>query len=611
MFKSTYVKAFLVRAAAAAIVAGAVFPVTVSANNPCIAIARSTADPAPCVFNDTLFLYNTRDNDASLAITNIDCYGTTDLVNWKDYGAIMTEATVAWDNNAGHLWAPHVVYFGGRYHLYFPETLPNGTFYIGHAVNTTSPHSMFTPDAQSMLINGSRTGTVQDNGLDPFVIMDTGATGSGNNYLAWCITGITPNRNYIGILSADGASVTGAPIMLRNADFYPDGGHYVEGQWWIKANATWYHIYACYYPGGAEQIGCATSTGTTAGLTGPGGTNPPSTYTWRGWLMGTNQNSAAGTIHPGCANYHNKWYLFWHCGGEEYGGSLLSVGALRSTGAEEFTFNGTAANSPIISTLYAGAANWAVPKTYRGVGIPMAGNYPVADTINVDRRSNITATTYAISGATIARQLTPVSDLGHIVTTIGVGAWVRYDSVNFTPAPGRVISGVQARVASTAARTIEVRQGTNTGTLLGTINVASTGSLTTYTTTANALLTTIPATGKASLTLVFPAGTANTMNVNWIQFQTTSAINTPAAGAAASAALAYQRLNKNTFMVNNAAGADVRLFNMRGQEIADVITCSGVDRNLNVNLKAGALSSGSYVLNVTSASGSVRVPFIY
>jgi hypothetical protein len=242
----------------------------------------------------------------------------------------------------------------------------------------------------------------------------------------------------------------------------------------------------------------------------------------------------------------------------------------------------------------------------------MAGNYPVADTINVDRRSNITATTYAISGATIARQLTPVSDLGHIVTTIGIGAWVRYDSVNFTPAPGRVISGVQARVASTAARTIEVRQGTNTGTLLGTINVASTGSLTTYTTTANALLTTIPATGKASLTLVFPAGTANTMNVNWIQFQTTSAVS-PEGTAAPLKSVGYscQRINKNTFMVNNAAGAEVRLFNMKGQEIANAFTSSAVADNLTVNLKAGALSSGSYVLTVKNSKGTVRVPFVY
>jgi len=607
MFKRPYVKAFLVRAAAAAIVAGAVFPVTVSANNPCIPSATSTADPAPGgPFNDTVYLYCTQDANATLGIYNINCWGTTDFVNWIPYGTVLTENNVAWSNRSGCLWAPHCAYFNGKYHLYFPEKASNGWFYVGHATNTTSPHTVFTADAQQMVINGARIGTlnrattVQDDGLDPFVIMDTGSTGSGNNYLAWCICNTTPNYNFIGRLSPNGDSVLGAPTRLTNSNFYPDGGHYVEGQWWIKANATWYHIYACYYPGGAEQIGCATATGTNAGLLG--------TYTWRGWLMGTNQNSAAGTIHPGCCLYHGKWYLFWHCGGEEFGGSLLSVAALRSTGAEPFIFNGTGAAAPIISPLYTGATNWAVPKTYRGVGIPMAGRFPIADTIQMDRRSNINATTFKIAGASIAVR-GGTDPVGHMVSGIGNNSWVQYDSVDFTPATGRSITGITARVAASGANTITVRLGSSTGTLLGTIAVANTGGLTTWA-NATGTLTTTPTTGVQCLCLVF-TGTASSMNLNWVQFQTSSAIDPSSAKAPASAALTYQRVNKNTFMVGNAAGAEVKLFNMKGQEIADAFTSSGATGNLTIGLNAGALSSGSYVLSVKNSRGTVRVPFIY
>lgn len=596
MSKRASVKAFLVRAAVAAIVVGAVFPVTVSANNPCIPTTTSTADPAPSVFNDTLYLYCTQDNDASLAITNINCWGTVDLVNWTSYGAIMTESRISWDNNASHLWAPHVVYFNNRYHLYFPETASGGTFHVGHAYNTTSPHTAFTADAQQMVINGVRTGQAYtDGGLDPYVIMDT-AGANDTNWLAWCITGITPNRNYVGRLSPNGDSVLGAPTQLTNANFYPDGGHYVEGQWWARQNSTWYHIYACYYPGSQEQLGCATAT-TLRG-----------TYTFRGWLMPVNYQSAAETIHPGVAYYHGKWNLFWHCGGYEFGGTLLSAAYMRSTGAENFTFSTASTPNPVVTTLWASPTNWSVPKTYRGVGIPKAGKYPVADTIHMDRRSNLTASTYAISGASIA--VRGGSDpTGHMVTAIGNGSWVKYDSVDFTPTTGRTITGITARVAASAANTITVRQGSSTGTILGTIAVANTGGLTTWA-NATGLLTMTPTTGIGCLTLVF-TGTASTMNLNWVQFQTSSAIDPSSAKAPASAALSYQRLNKNTFMVNNAAGAEVRLFNMKGQEIANAFTSSGIDKNLTVNLKSDALSSGSYVLTVKAEKGSARVPFVY
>ncbi len=590
------------RVAAAAVFIGVVmFPVTVSANNPCIPGTISTADPAPSgPFNDTLYLYCTQDANASLGIYNINCFGTTDLYHWINYGTILTENNVAWSNRAGHLWAPHVVYIGGRYNLYFPETASNGTFYNGHAYNTTSPHTTFTADAQQMLINGYRTGQqYTDNGLDQFCIMDTGTGGSGNNYLAWCITGITPNRNYIGLLNATADAVTGVPTQLRNADFYPDGGHYVEGQWWVKQNSMWYHIYACYYPGGTEQIGCATATT----LTG--------TYTWRGWLMGTNINSAAGTIHPGCAYFHISpgqyvWTLFWHCGGEEFGGSLLSAGAMRSTGAEYFRFNITGTNPwTIVSPLSTGT-NWSVPKTYRGIGVPKA-----TDTIQMDRRSNLTATTYGIAGASIS-VVGGGEPSGHMVSGIGNNSWVRYDSVDFTPQTG-IIGQVQARVASTNANnTIQVRLGSNTGTLLGTIAVPSTGSLTTWMTTMPANLTMMPPAGIQNLVLVF-LGTANTMNVNWVRFIPVFPGINPAGSSASSAVLTCQRLNKNTFTVIGAAApAEIRLFNMKGQEMLDAFNSKASEKDITVNLNTkAALSSGSYVLTVKSRNGDLRIPFVY
>lgn len=609
-------KIFIMQIIAVSVIMGIMLPVTVNADNPCIPIARSTADPAPSVFNDTLYLYCTRDDNADLAITNIDCYATVDMINWIDYGPVLKESDVTWDNNAGHLWAPHVVYFGGKYHLYFPETSNTGTFYSGHATSS-SPHGPFTPDPEPMMIDGSRTGRVQDNGLDPFVIMDTGDGGSGKNYLAWCITGITPNRNYIGELNEAGDAVTGT-VELRNADFYPDGGHYVEGQWWIRANATWYHIYAVYYPGGAEQIACATTTGDLTG-----------SYTFRGFLLGTNQNSAAGTIHPGCAYFRPQgaqnpsWYLFWHCGGEEFGGSLLSGNAMRSSGAEYFTFNGTGQNAPIISPLFSGARDWSLNKTYRGVGVPRACRVEFGDTIHVDRRSNTGANQYAIAGASVSRVSRSESDLGHVVSDIGSGAWVRYDSVNFSnftdPGDSRKwkISGVRARVSATADRSIEVRQGDRDGKLLATIAVSNTGGLESYSTTEVTEISedAAPESGIHNLTLVFPGGSPRTMNVNWIQFtsEPIAVSNNTDARIFSTKGFSCRRIHKNAFKINLPADIsvrDIRLFNLKGQQPVTLIT-SRERGTTTVRFNAKTMACGSYVFKIKTTGGTFEHAFVY
>ncbi len=501
-----------VNAATAAFAVGMLLcPLSVKADNQVIPTDTGTSDPAPCgPWNDTVYLYTTEDANASLEIYYLHCYSTTDMYHWHDWGHCLSETNIPWAEKTGDLWAPHCVYFGGKYHLYFPETASNGNFYLGHAT-CSSPHGTFVADAQQMVINGARTGTTYTTAsIDPFIIMDTGAGGSGNNYIAWAITGTTPNRNYYGLLSPGGDSVLGTPTTLTNSSFYPGGSHYVEGQWWCKQNNYWYHIYACYYPGGAEQIGCATTPVVSGGFA-----NASLSYTFQGWLMGTDTNSASGTLHPGAILFSNKWYLFWHCGGQEFGGTLLPTAAMRSVGADEFVFNSATTPWTIYSTIPPNTA-WSVPKTYRGVGIPTAG---AGDTIQVDRCNNPTASFKRLSGASI-EDVNGGEPPGHTLYGISNNSWAQYDSVNFTPTNSdSAITKVCARVGSTSAGgAINIHQDSATGTLLGTIPVPSTGSLTTWATTPMATLSTKPATGNHNLALVFQTTATNQFNVNWIMF---------------------------------------------------------------------------------------------
>lgn len=74
------------------------------AQNPIIQ-TKYTADPAPMVYNDTIFLYTTHDEDDAEGFKMLDwlLYSSTDMVNWTDHGAVASLKSFDWvarDNGA-------------------------------------------------------------------------------------------------------------------------------------------------------------------------------------------------------------------------------------------------------------------------------------------------------------------------------------------------------------------------------------------------------------------------------------------------------------------------------------------------------------------------------
>lgn len=57
-----------------------------------------TADPAPMVYNDKVYLYTTHDEDGSTWFTMNDwkLYTTTDMVNWTDHGTVLKYTDFSW-----------------------------------------------------------------------------------------------------------------------------------------------------------------------------------------------------------------------------------------------------------------------------------------------------------------------------------------------------------------------------------------------------------------------------------------------------------------------------------------------------------------------------------
>ena len=96
---------------------------TVQAQDPIIQ-TRFTADPAPMVWNDTVYLYVTHDEEYArgynFEMKDWLLYTSTDMVNWKEYGAVASLQDFTWRSRDNGAWAMHVVARNGKFYMYCP-----------------------------------------------------------------------------------------------------------------------------------------------------------------------------------------------------------------------------------------------------------------------------------------------------------------------------------------------------------------------------------------------------------------------------------------------------------------------------------------------------------
>lgn len=146
----------------------------IKAQNPIIQTIY-TADPAPMVHNDTLYLYTGHDEDKSTWFTMKDwhCYSTTDMVNWTDRGTILSLKSFDWVNKDA--WAGQCIYRDGKFYWYVPMNQSNGKgMAIGVAVSDR-PTGPFKDALGKPLVSGGW------GYIDPTVFIDD----DGQAYLYW------------------------------------------------------------------------------------------------------------------------------------------------------------------------------------------------------------------------------------------------------------------------------------------------------------------------------------------------------------------------------------------------------------------------------------------
>ncbi|RHJ87774.1 glycoside hydrolase family 43 protein [Parabacteroides sp. AM08-6] len=284
-------------------------PVAVLAQNPIIQ-TNYTADPAPMMYNDKVYLYTSHDEDGSTWFTMNDwrLYTTNDMVNWTDHGAVMSYTDFSWAK--GNAWAAQCIERDGKFYLYTPLTAKDNQGAIGVAV-ADSPYGPFIDPLGKPLVRSGH------GDIDPTVFIDD----DGQAYLYWG----NPNCYYVKLnedmISYEG-DIVRVPMTVESFG-KRDGNQerptlYEEGPWLYKHDGMYYLLYA----GGPvpEHLGYATSN------------KPTGPWKYGGVLMPTEGRSF--TNHPGIIDFRGKTYLFYHNGSLPGGG-----GFTRSVCVDELNFN--------------------------------------------------------------------------------------------------------------------------------------------------------------------------------------------------------------------------------------------------------------------------------
>ena len=254
------------------------------ADNPIIQ-TKFTADPAPMVYGNTVYLYTSHDEDDArgFSMYNWMCYSTTDMANWTDHGIIggvrEPYKTFKW-SDGNNAWAPQCIEWKGKFYLYCP--LPaRGRMTIGVAVSD-SPTGPFTDAIGKPLISRGNGGD-----YDPTVFVDN----DGQAYLYWGGNGPC----YFVKLNEDMISYSG-DIQVASIDFTgtPREASYTEGPWlWREKN----HYYLAWASRCCpEGIGYGMSD------------SPTGPWKCKGTIMDPNRLSSGN--HPGILDYKGRSYVF-------------------------------------------------------------------------------------------------------------------------------------------------------------------------------------------------------------------------------------------------------------------------------------------------------------
>lgn len=390
------------------------------AQNPIIQ-TMYTADPAPMVYNDTLFLYVGHDEkDAptnAYLMRDYQLFSTTDMVNWTAHKTPLRTSDFIW--SVGDASAAQCIYRNGKFYWYISSM---NKFFPGVAVGVASSYTPYGPFGDALgkaLVTNDMTRHAKHawDDLDPSVFIDD----DRQAYLYW-----GNGACYWAKLNNDMISLDGTITALDAKDKSMFGPGFTEAPWVYKRKDLYYMVYASGFP---ESLHYTVSK------------KPTGPWEYKGCIMSLERGS--NTNHPGIIDYKGNSYFFYHNdalpGGHSY---------CRSVCVEQFSYN----------------ADGSIPQ----MKMTNEGIIKGVEKLNPYKRTE--AETIAWSkGVTIEEN----REVGVYVTSIHNGDYIKVRDVDFgDKGASRFSSSVSSRYHG---GTIEIRLDSIDGELVGSLPVPYTG----------------------------------------------------------------------------------------------------------------------------------------
>lgn len=281
-----------------------------------------TADPAPIVHNDTLFLYTGHDvattEDTNYKMADWHVFSTTDMATWKDHGAPLSPASFSWAT--GDAYAAQCIERNGKFYWFVStfhkkDSISNGGAAIGVAVSDRPTGPFKDLLGKALIINEMTTDNKHAwDDIDPTVFVDD----DGQAYMFWGNGSCKSVKLKENMMELDGEITTFKPK------------NFIEGPWVYKRNNLYYLVYAGVGTK-PEMIEYCTAT------------SPQGPWEYRGIIQDNVPNSF--TTHPGIIDYKGKSYFFYHNGSLPTGGSYR-----RSICVDEMHYNADGTIQKIVQT---------------------------------------------------------------------------------------------------------------------------------------------------------------------------------------------------------------------------------------------------------------------
>ncbi len=244
-----------------------------SAKNPFIRHMYS-ADPSARVFNDTLYVYPSHDQDTATWFNMNDwhVYSTTDMKTWKDHGVALSLNDLAWAKRFA--WAPDCIQKDGKYYFYYPTD----KFHIGVAVSDR-PYGPFRDPIGKPLLSMDSPGVICNRDfIDPAILIDD----DGSAYMF-----VGQNTVNAIKLNPDMVSYDGKVHIIEGIDKFFE--------------AVWVHKYKGKYYLSYSSVDGKICYAMSDSVFGP--------YQNEGVIL---DEVNSGTNHHSIVEYKGEWYLFYH-----------------------------------------------------------------------------------------------------------------------------------------------------------------------------------------------------------------------------------------------------------------------------------------------------------